>query len=169
MIRPLVNDSKNKVRFNIFDIIIILAVIASIAAVVLKVAYFDKRNDISEHVIVNFTVYDIMDNTAASASKGNVYLTNGDSLIGETISAEVETNKIYIEEDGVAKPHDNPLGKKNLHGRIKFAGISSETGFFIDGKTKITVGSVLSVYILDPLTGNGAAVEITVNSIEKAE
>ena len=110
-----------------------------------------------------------MDNTAASASKGNVYLTNGDSLIGEIISAEVETNKIYIEEDGVAKPHDNPLGKKNLHGRIKFAGISSETGFFIDGKTKITVGSVLSVYILDPLTGNGAAVEITVNSIEKAE
>lgn len=163
------NDSKNKVRFNIFDIIIILAVIASIAAVVLKVAYFDKHNDISEHVIVNFTVYDIMDNTAASASKGNVYLTNGDSLIGEIISAEVETNKIYIEEDGVAKPHDNPLGKKNLHGRIKFAGISSETGFFIDGKTKITVGSVLSVYILDPLTGNGAAVEITVNSIEKAE
>lgn len=159
------NDSKNKVRFNIFDIIIILAVIASIVAVVLKVAYFDKRNDISEHVIVNFTVYDI----AASASKGNVYLTNGDSLIGEIISAEVETNKIYIEEDGVAKPHDNPLGKKNLHGRIKFAGISSETGFFIDGKTKITVGSVLSVYILDPLTGNGAAVEITVNSIEKAE
>ena len=42
------NDSKNKVRFNIFDIIIILAVIASIVAVVLKVAYFDKRNDISE-------------------------------------------------------------------------------------------------------------------------
>ena len=81
------NDSKNKVRFNIFDIIIILAVIASIVAVVLKVAYFDKRNDISEHVIVNFTVYDIMDNTAASASKGNVYLTNGDSLIGEIISA----------------------------------------------------------------------------------
>ena len=163
------NDSKNKVRFNIFDIIIILAVIACIAAVVLKVAYFDKRDDVSEHIIVDFTVYDIMDNTAASASKGNVYLAGSDALIGEIVSAETESNQVYIEEDGAAKPHDNPLGRKNLHGRIKFAGISSETGFFIDGKTKITVGSTVAVYILDPLTGNGAAVEITINPIEKAE
>ncbi len=163
------SDNKNKVRFNIFDIIIILAVIACIAAVVLKVAYFDKRDDVSEQIIVNFTVYDIMDNTAASASKGNVYLAENDALIGEIVSAETESNQVYIEEDGVAGPHNNPLGRKNLRGKIKFAGISSETGFFIDGKTKISVGSTISVYILNPLTGNGAAVEITVDSIEKAE
>ena len=88
------NDRKTKVRFNVFDVIICLAAIACIAAVILKVTYFDKRAEASEQVTVNFTVYDIMDNTAKSASKGNVYLASDDTLIGEILSAEVEPNKI---------------------------------------------------------------------------
>ena len=160
------NDRKTKVRFNVFDVIICLAAIACIAAVILKVTYFDKRAEASEQITVNFTVYDIMDNTAKSASKGNVYLASDDTLIGEILSAEVEPNKIYVENERMATEADNPLGKKNLRGKIKFTGVSSETGFFVDGKTKISVGSTLSVYILNPMTGDGAAVEITIDSIE---
>lgn len=163
------NDNKNKVKFNVFDIIIILAVIVCIAAVVLKVTYFDKRNDVSEQIIVDFTVYDIMDNTAASASKGKVYLADSDTLIGEIISAEIVPNKVYVEDNGILTSYENPLGKKNLNGKVAFSGRSSETGFFIGGKTKITIGSTLSVYILDSMTGNGAAVEITINSMKIAQ
>ena len=159
-------DSKSKIRFNIFDAIICLAVISCITAVVLKVVYFDKRNAENEQVTVDFAVYDIMDNTAACAGKGNVYLAANDEYLGEIISSQISANRIYVANESSLHVVDNPLGKKALTGKMKFSGISSETGFFINGNIKISVGSTLSVYILNPETGDGAAVEITVNSIE---
>lgn len=159
-------ENKAKIRFNIFDAIICLAVIACIAAMIVKVTYFDRRNAENEQVTVNFSVYDIMDNTAQCASKGNVYLASNDEYLGVILSSQISTNQIYAESEGSAHARNNPLGKKDLSGKMKFSGISSETGFFINGNIKISVGSKLSVYILNPETGDGAAVEMTVNSIE---
>ena len=97
---------------------------------------------------------------------------NGNILISQEVVASVaalavrEVEGVYGLSMTAGFDISEILGKKNLRGKIKFTGVSSETGFFVDGKTKISVGSTLSVYILNPMTGDGAAVEITIDSIE---
>ena len=77
-------DSKS--RFNIFDALLILLIVACIVALVLRY-YFNSNRSLEEQVRVRFIVPSIMETTAdtmlETLKSGSVlYLTDGDNVIG---------------------------------------------------------------------------------------
>lgn len=154
-----------KAKLNLFDVILIVAVVAVLAAVLLKITYFDKNEAVEDRVTVGFTVCDIMNETATAAKSGNVYLRD-DTVVGTVNSASIRQSEVYLTDtDGKIVRYATPLDKKDLVGKMTLSGIAKNTGFFVGGKQRITVGATLPVYIFNPVTGNGACVEITVDSI----
>ena len=154
-----------KAKLNLFDIILIVAVIAIVAALILKITYFDKSKASEDRVTIEFTVYDIMNETALAAKNGNVYLRD-DTVVGMVNSASIRQSEVYLTDtEGKIERFATPLDKKDLVGKMTLSGTMKNTGFYVGGKQRITVGSTLPVFIFNPATGNGASVEITVDAI----
>ncbi|MBQ0010272.1 MAG: DUF4330 family protein [Ruminococcus sp.] len=154
-----------KAKLNLFDVILIVAVAAIVTALLLKVTYFNKSEAAENRVTVEFTVYDIMNVTATAAKSGNVYLRD-DTVVGTVNGASILQSRVYLTgDDGKIERYATPLEKKDLVGKMTLSGIMKNTGFYVGGKQRITVGATLPVYIFNPATGNGASVEITVDSI----
>ncbi len=156
---------KSGPRFNIFDVLIILAVIACIAAIVLH-AYFIK--DINENFVlakVEFTISDISQNTASSFCNVHrkIYLQNGDDEIGTITEATYSPQKMMVEDaEGKLVEVQHP-SKKQVTGTASIKGLWTEDGFMINGTILATVGSTVNIYTQD------AACTITVVSVSKIQ
>lgn len=142
-----------KSRFNIFDALIILVVLACIAAIIARY-YFISSDSLDEQVSVEFIVPGVMDSTAqamtdAIKSGTVIYLSDGDQTIGFIQSIYSESSKVYATNAVGDIERVNHPSEMDIKGVAVLYGTSGKSGFLIGGNKLATVSDVVFVYTTD--------------------
>ena len=148
----MVKENK-KYRFSIFDVIIIVAVVACIVGIVIRFQ-FTSSNDFSSKVTVEFIVPGVMKSTsdqmAAKLKEGTkLYLSSNDKEIGYIVSVAAEKSKVYATgADGKLERVEHPENY-DVKGVCVLYGSDGDSGFLIGGNTLATISEVIYVYSAD--------------------
>lgn len=158
------SSSKEKKRLNIFDVLIIVVVIACVAAIGVRVYFTTHAKRADESAVITYEVQGISAENAAEFAQGKkIYLGSNDVEIGMINTVVKSASRVEaVEDDGSIAVVGDPYlitvtGKMTLYGK------TSDGGFFIDGQTPISLGSSLSVYT-DRNMFTLTVVEMTQNS-----
>lgn len=151
-------------RFNVFDILIILAVLSCIAAIVIKIFFIDDVQEDLRNASVTFTVEGVSEGTAEAFCVPNrvIYLQNGDTQIGTLSEASYSAQKLFAEDAGGKLVEVLHPSKKQIEGTAILSGYWGEDGFLIGGTHLATVGSTFEIYTKD------VACTITIVGIEES-
>lgn len=146
----MVKNESQKTRFNIFDIIIIIAVIACIAGVVVRARFSSSamQNDECEcEFVISAVLPETADKLTKTLKSGEkLYLSSNDSEVGYIVNSSSEQASIYVTAfDGSLLSVDDPT-HKNVVGKCVLLGKKSDSGFFIGGNQLATVGDIVYVY-----------------------
>ena len=157
-------NKRSGARFNLFDVILILVIIACIAGIVLH-AYFTKdlTETYSETAKISIRVTGVSEQTAAAfcVNGAPVYLQENDDLIGTITDAEYAPLIIDLENaEGILVKAEHPV-KKEITALLTLTGTWTDDGFLINGTTLASIGKPLKIYT------DGAVCEITVTGITK--
>ena len=159
------NTKKSGARFNIFDILILLAILASIAAIGVRVYFLASGEENVQTTRVEFVVKGVSEVTAQNFAKqyATLYLDSTDAEIGAIISATYTAASVEAEnEEGKLVIASHP-DKMDIHGYANISGTWSEDGFLVGGTELASVGKTVTVYTQD------ATCMITIVSIPKAQ
>ncbi len=145
-------NKKTGVRFNFFDVLLILAVVSCIAGLVLH-AYFteDLSKTYSQEAQITLTVTDISENTAIALCRKDtsVYFEENDALIGTVTWSTYAPMNVELERaDGTLVNALHPHKKTAVLTTI-MSGTWTDDGFLITGNTLATVGKTLKIYTQD--------------------
>lgn len=152
------------VRFNLFDIILVVVIIACIVGLVFH-TYFTKDlvEDYTETATIVISVSDISEQTALAfcVNGAPIYLQETDAKIGILETTEYHPMSLELEnEQGVLVKVTHPE-KKVVRATAIFEGTWTEDGFLIDGTKLATIGTTLKIYT------SGAVCTITITDIIK--
>ena len=152
------------VRFNLFDIILVVVIIACIAGLVFH-TYFTKDliEDYTETAMISISVSDVSEQTAIAfcVNGAPIYSQETDAKIGMLETTEYGPMILDLEnEQGILVKATHPE-KKMIHATATFNGTWTEDGFLIDGTKLATIGTTLKIYT------NGAVCTITITDIVK--
>ncbi|MBR7185177.1 MAG: DUF4330 family protein [Clostridia bacterium] len=160
------NTEKKTARFNIIDLVLIIAVLACIVSVYLRYNVsenFGVNQEMEEYVLA-FEIKNIRYTSAEAFPEGDpVYLAEKDVLMGTILAIDSTTpaEVIYTDTKGDYKviyyPEDTRI---DLTGRILAKGIMTEKGFLLNGNLFLAPGQLY--YVETPLITVG----ITVNKIQ---
>lgn len=143
-----------KLRFNIVDLVLIIAVLACIAGVYLRFHFSEEFgvNHVQNEYAVSFEVKNIRYTSVDAFPTGdNVYLQSSRKLLGTIIGIDSTSpsQMIYTDYSGNVKqiyyPEDSRI---DLTGRIAARGTLTERGFMLDGNTYLAPGA--SYLVLTP-------------------
>lgn len=159
------NTKRSGARFNIFDILILLAILACIAAIGVRAYFLASGEEQVQTTRVEFVVQGVSEVTAKNFSKqySKLYLVDTDAEIGTIISATYSAAKVEAENAEGQLVIANHPEKMDIHGYANISGAWSEDGFLIGGTTLASVGKTVTVYTEDALC------MITIVSIPKAQ
>lgn len=151
-------------RFNLFDVILILVIIACIAGIVLH-AYFTKdlTKTYSETAKVSISVTGVSEQTAIAfcVNGAPIYLQETDEKLGTIDTAEYAPLMLDLENaEGSLVKAVHPE-KKAISATATLIGAWTDDGFLIGGTVLATVGKTLNIYT------DGAVCTITITSISK--
>jgi hypothetical protein len=133
-------------RFNIADIIIIVAIIAVITAFALRVYNIFGTDDETVQVRIDFEVSAVESNSIGLKENDNLYLAEDDSFVGKLEKFEVTDTRIYVyDKDG------NPVkafvsGKSDITGTIIIECVKTENGYYLGGTRLLSEGDVMAMY-----------------------
>ena len=133
---------KNKRKFNVLDVFIILFVVCLISFLAVRFTSIDKfkagEGDIAEYEIL---VRDIKAVTAeAIPENGEIYDDTGVHL-GTIIGKEMRNAEILLQtEDGTYDIVEND-NKYDVTVKVTVSGVQKNEGFFFEGKKSYGVGS----------------------------
>ncbi|MBR6049613.1 MAG: DUF4330 family protein [Clostridia bacterium] len=158
------SSPKEKKRLNIFDVLIIVVVIACVAAIGVRVYFTTHAQTDDESAVITYEVYGISEENAAEFAQGKkIYLQSNGAEIGMINTVVRSASRVEaIEDDGSITVVGDPY-LITVTGRMTLYGKTSEGGFFIGGQTPISLGSSLSVYT-DRNMFTLTVVEMTQNS-----
>ncbi len=142
-------NKKTGVRFNLFDVLLILAVIACVAGLVLH-AYFtdDLTETYAETANITLTVTGISEKTASAFCRAgaSVYLSETDEKVGQLLDASYDVMIVELENaDGVLVNAVHP-DKKTATATAVLTGTWTDDGFLIGGHTLAAIGKTLNIY-----------------------
>ena len=138
---------KSGARFNIFDVIILFAIIACIAAVAVRAYFTANTTDSFVSAKIEFSVIGVSENTAEAMQVGDkLYLSDNGKEIGTVDASAYTASALYIEDsEGKIVTAAHPA-KKDIHGTATLYGIWTEDAFMIGGTVPATVGKTISIY-----------------------
>ncbi len=143
------DNRKSRGRFNLFDILLILAVLSCIAGVVLHAVFTEKVEQThTEEARISFMVSGVSPQTADAFCTLNdvIFSQETDEIIGVLVSAEQEALFLDLETaDGIIVKAEHPE-KKAIRGVSLMTGTWTDDGFLIDGHTLAIVGKTMNVY-----------------------
>ncbi len=156
---------KTGARFNIFDILILFAILASIAAIGVRAYFLADGKENVQTTRVEFVVRGVSEVTAQKFAKqyGTLYLDSTDAEIGTIISATYAAASVEAENANGELVLATHPDKMDIHGYANISGTWTEDGFLIGGTTLASVGKTVTVYTQD------ATCMITIVSIPKAQ
>lgn len=143
-------NGKKNVRFNVFDVLIILVALACVAAIVIRVRFISDDKQ-SEQITVGFIVPGVMPSTAEQMTHDltqgtKLYLSSTDEEIGYIVSASSERSTVYAENgSGEIERVEHPESM-NVSGLCVLYGKTGTGGFLIGGTTSATLSDVIYVY-----------------------
>lgn len=139
------NNEKKKVRFNIIDLLILLAVIILIGALIIR---FDLVGRIGgtelEEVTVAYMIEGVRRTTAEAMQVGDVFTWRANGMTIGTLKT-VEMSPYYItvvKEDGTIERAEDEQ-RCVLRGTISAVGTMTEQGFMLGGSQFLSAGKVL--------------------------
>ncbi len=158
------DKKRSSARFNLFDVTLILVIVACIAGIVLH-AYFTKdlTETYSENAQITIRVAGVSEQTANAfcVAGAPIYLQETDVRIGTVESAEYAPHTLDLETaDGILVKAEHPE-KKDISAVATFTGTWTDDGFLIGGTTLATVGKTLNIYT------DNAVCTITVVSVSQ--
>lgn len=138
---------KEKIRLNVFDILIIVAVIACIAAIGVRIYFSTHTKLTNELATVKFEVVGISEENAAEfKSDKKLYLVSGNAEIGQIDNAETKAARLEaIDEDGNITVVSDPI-KKTVSGTATLYGVWDGGYFSVNGQIRLSLGSEINVY-----------------------
>ena len=141
------HTSSDSTKFNVFDILIVVMIIACIAAIGLRFYFISNVDMTSESVSVKFEVVGISDENANEFKDGKkLYLQNSDNEVGRITSISIDQMKVRAsDESGALIILDHP-DKKTVTGTATFNGKWNEKGFMLGGTQLISLGTVIDLY-----------------------
>ena len=144
------NKTVEKSRFNVFDILIILIVVACITALVLRLYVFNGVA-LNKKVEVSFSVNNIMQSTAEEMLKSvqngtNLYLTSNNEVIGYVTDIKAERSTVFVEDENGNQIEVFHPTNWNIVGTAVLYGTEGDLGFYVNGTTRAEINSVVYVY-----------------------
>ena len=145
-------NKKSGARFNLFDVILILVIVACIAGIVVH-AYFTKdlTETYSEIANISIQVDGVSEVTANAFCKGGatIYDQETDKNIGTVMEASYFAQILELENaEGILVKVEHPE-KKSITATVAFTGTWTDDGFLIGGNTLATIGKTLKIYTED--------------------
>lgn len=157
-----------RIRFNIVDLVLIIAVLACLVGVYLRYnvsEQFGVNHELGEYVL-SFEIKDIRYTSADAFPEGDTfYLDEKDVILGTVIAIDSTSPSevIYADSKGDYKtiyyPEDSRI---DLTGRLLSEGMMTDRGYMLAGNTYIAPGQ--TYYVETPHINVG----ITVTGIEPA-
>lgn len=158
-----------RVRFNLIDLVLIIAVLACLTGVYLRYnvsEQFGVNHELSTFVL-SFEIKNIRYTSADAFPEGDsFYLNKQDKLLGTVLAIDSTspTEVVYTDDKGNYKtayyPEDTRI---DLTGRLQATGIMTDSGFLLDGNTFLAPGQTYAVQTprID--------VSVTITAIEETE
>lgn len=160
--------SASRVRFNIVDFVLIIAVLACLCGVYLRYNLseeFGSKTEMGEYVL-SFEINGIRYTSADAFPEGDKFFLDGKDTVLGTVLAIDSTSPaeiIYTDPRGDYKtiyyPEDSRI---DLTGRLLSEGMMTDRGYMLGGNTHITPGQ--GYYIESPRIN----VSLTITAIEPA-
>jgi hypothetical protein len=135
-------------RFNIFDFLIILALVICFGAIIARVIFISNVKENIVFADVYFEVSDISDVTAEALHTENetIYLRANDAKIGVLTEISVQPYTVLTEdENGVLVEAVHP-DKKTVRGKAQIKGVWYADGFLVEGTYLAAVGESFEIY-----------------------
>jgi len=174
--------AKNKLRFNVIDVLIIVLALACIAAMILRVTILKdigEKGENEEYIITfkasslsNSQYEAILALSKDDATPENrwVYIENGETRFGELLKlGEQNTEKLYFTDDSgnivsADYPQNDPDATWTITGTIACKGTyTDDGGFLLNGRKFIASNTELEVYTAD------CDFSVTIINIQKAD
>lgn len=139
--------ANDKPRFNIFDILIIFAIIACIAAIGLRFYFMNNTGVKSDSTTIKFEVYGISkENALEFSARKKIYLQSNDEEIGKFEVVEANAAKIEaFDKSGNVTMVDHP-DKQTVSGTATVIGKWGDNGFMLNGTQLLSLGTQIYVY-----------------------
>ena len=133
-------------HFNIADVIIIIAIIAMIAAFVLRIYNIFGTSAETQSVRIEFEVAGISEENISLKEEAKLYSAEDDSYVGylEEFSEENTLQYAYNDKGELVKAV--VPGKKTLKGTIILDCTVTDHGFYLGGTRLLSIGSKLKLY-----------------------
>lgn len=160
------------VRFNIIDLVLIIAVLACLVGVYLRYTaseQFGVNHELEDYVL-SFEIKNIRYTSADAFPEGDpLYLNGKDTVLGTILAIDSTTpaEVVFTDKKGNYKtiyyPEDSRI---DLSGRILSNGVMTERGYLLGGNTYLAPGQ--SYYVETPLIN--VSVTITaINPVDQTE
>ncbi len=140
--------TKNKIRFNIIDFIIIIAVIGCIVGVALRYNVADKIgiSSMNDTVEIEFAVFGIRPTSYDAMVKGDVfYWKQNGMMIGTLKEAVSSYSETYIPTDDMKLVKAQRDDRYDVRGTLEAIGAMTESGFMLNGTQFLAPGKTLIV------------------------
>ena len=139
-------NSSDKPRFNVADVIIVVAIIAVITAFALRIYNIFGEKDNTVQVRIDFEVSAVSNDEIMLKENDKLYLSADDSFVGKIEKFKVSDTRIYAyNKDG------NPVksfvsGKSDITGTIIIECVKTENGYYLGGTRLLSEGDVMAMY-----------------------
>lgn len=154
-----------KIKFNIFDIIILFSVILIIATSVFRIININKTPDIlnDRKVTYTFAIHNEDETYKDLIKQGdNVYIYPENVFCGKVLDINYNyVDEIVIYPDGSAKSHQNP-SKVNIYLTVETYVDMTENGFYLSDNKFLVQGYVFDINTKN-VVFNGEITEINFN------
>ena len=139
-------NNHDKPRFNIADIIIIIAIIAVISALALRIYNIFGTEDNVEKVTISFEVEGI-DAEKITLKKGEkLYSADDDSLVGTLDTFEISNTLAYAYNENGELVKATVPGKKTITGTITMQCTKTTHGYYLGGTRLLSEGEKITLY-----------------------
>lgn len=140
------SSSSDKPRFNVADIIIVVALIAVITAFALRVYNVFGEKDSTVQVRIDFEVAEVSSDEIFLSENDKLYLSEDDSPVGSIESFEVSDTRIYAYNNDGELIKATVSGKSDVKGTIIMDCVKTEKGFYLGGTRLLSAGDVITMY-----------------------
>ena len=135
-------------RFNVFDFLIILAIIICVGALIARAAFVGgfKKEFTRARVVFEVSGVSSVTADALAISYQSIYLQSDDTWVGTIISASQSPQKVFERDvNGTLQSASHPE-KKTVRIEAFIRGMWTEDGFLIVGEDIASVGSTFDIY-----------------------
>jgi hypothetical protein len=126
--------TNDKPRFNMADFIIIIALIAVVAALALRIYNIFGAKDSTEKITLEFEVSCVEADKNTIRKNDKLYSVADNSFFGTVTEVEVSDAFTYAYNDAGERVKAAVPGKKNITGRMTVECTKTATGYYFGGK-----------------------------------